>query len=438
MLINWQKYNYAHIVVFLVLYSFSILSFAAKVTYNIDASVTHYDNIDHVLNPPSDELVEAITGRVIVLENSANLVANVNASVSALHYQKLQQDELTGELYADGLWIIKPKHFEWFTSDVFTQTIIDPLQSNTPSNRQDTNIFSTGPNYYIRLNKLNNLNLEARAGRVNYSDTNEDNNRASTAVRWLYQANSAMTDSVNWEVEKLDFDDASIDDYYKYNLYARVDYKKARNTFAAEAGITRIDYKKQDDQKGQRYLVSLESQRTRNSSIMFRYSHQITDTGADILSSAGDTSVAPPGLPAVSGVTTVPVADVYTDDTLSFEYNRTSVSNSLYFEVIQSEQDFKTQNISDQKSTTVTIVPTYNFSSASSVSLEAYYIKTRFINVSPLTEDTDTSLKIIYSRKITRNKILNFSYEKLMRDSTISTRNYRDNVVMILFRYTSI
>ena len=184
MLINWQKYNYRYLIFFLVLYSNSAISFAAKVNYNVDLSLTHYDNINQELNPPSDEWVEEITGRVMVRENSSKLVSNVNASLSALHYQNQQQeDAITGELYADALWIVKPKHFEWYALDVFTQTVINPLQSNTQSNRQDTNTFSTGPNYYIRINKLNNLNLEARAGRVTYSDTNEDNNRASTAVR---------------------------------------------------------------------------------------------------------------------------------------------------------------------------------------------------------------------------------------------------------------
>ena len=437
MLINWQKYNYRYLIFFLVLYSNSAISFAAKVNYNVDLSLTHYDNINQELNPPSDEWVEEITGRVMVRENSSKLVSNVNASLSALHYQNQQQeDAITGELYADALWIVKPKHFEWYALDVFTQTVINPLQSNTQSNRQDTNTFSTGPNYYIRINKLNNLNLEARAGRVTYSDTNEDNNRASTAVRWVYQANSAMTDSLNWEVEKLDFDDASINDYYRHHLYGRVDYIKGRNTFAAEAGVTRIDYKNQDDQQGQRYLVSLENQRTRNSSILLRYSHRITDTGAEILTPVVNMSVASPVPVTTPGL--LPASDIYTDDTLSFEYNKVSLRDSLFINLIQSEQDFKTDNRFDQKSTSISVIPAYHFSQASLVRLEAYQVKTRYVNVSPLVEDTDKSLKIVYSRNISRNKILNFSYEKLERDSTDPTRNYKDNISMILFRYTSI
>lgn len=419
---------------FIILLLVNSVAMTAEIIYNANYSLTHHDNINQVLTPVSDEWVHSARGTMILVENSPKMVAYVNATLLAQHYQnKQQEDAVTGNLFAEGRWIIKPRHFEWFLSDIYTQTAINPLQSDIQSNRQDTNTFLTGPNYFLRLNSLNNLNFEARAGRVDYSTTNEDNNRVSAAMRWLYQVNSTMTDSINWEIEKLDFDDASLDDYHRKNLYARIEYINGRNTFAAEAGVTNIDYELQENQEGQRYLFSIENQRTSTSNIELRYSHRITDTATELLISSLNlpiTEINPAG-------SLIPASDIYTDDTLFFEYNNTTSTGAIILTLNQSAQDFKTQNTFDQISTTLSLNTTYNFSQVSSLALEALQTKTKYVNIVPLLEDIDNRLGLTYSYNSSRNLRLSFSLFKTERTSTNTTRNFQDNAAMITLTYTS-
>ncbi len=430
MLILWRRYK----VLYLVILSVSSLDAnALEMTYTLGSSIARHDNINLVANPVSEEWVTTLNGGLILIENSPSLTANVNANIAALYYKnKQQQDATVGGINAIARWIIKPRQFEWFFSDVLSQTAIDPLQSNTLTNRQDTNSFLTGPNYFWRIDSRHNINFEARVGKVNFTNSVGNNDRTTSAVRWLYQANRSTTNSINWEVENLNFTDANVTDYSRQNLYARINYIRARNTYTAEAGVTNIKYASQAQQGGQRYLVSIQNQRTRNSNIQFTYSHRITDTGTALLTAPSTTQTTPNATSILS-----PAGDIYTDDRLTFIYTRNTTTGSLLVNLSNSIQDYRTQNNFDVDSTVVSILPRYNFSQISSLSMEASQTLTKYKNVTPKRTDTDSRLRVIYNYNSGRNVVLSLAATHMKRDSTDVARNYENNNIMLTFTYSS-
>ena len=103
---------------------------AVDMTYGMDVSLGRYENINLVSNPVSEEWVQRVRGTFKLVENSSNLIANVDASLSIINYSNnQQQDDVSSNVNALGRWIIKPKQFEWLLSDVYTQTIINQFQS---------------------------------------------------------------------------------------------------------------------------------------------------------------------------------------------------------------------------------------------------------------------------------------------------------------------
>lgn len=416
--------------VMLVVGSFNVN--ALEMTYTLGSSIARHDNINLVANPVSEEWVTTLNGTMVITENSPSLVANIGTNISALYYKnKQQQDATVAGLNALGRWIIKPSQFEWFFSDVLSQTAIDPLQSNTQSNRQDTNSFLTGPNYFWRLNSRHNLNFEARMGSVTFTNNVGNNDRTTSAIRWLYKANRTTTNSVNWELEKLNFTDNSVSDYSRQNLYARINYIRARNTYTAEAGVTNINYTSQGQQGGQRYLLSIQNQRTRNSNILFSYSHRITDTGTALLTVPATQTIAN----STSSLT--PAGDVYTDNRLTFIYTKTTTTGGVVLNLSNSIQDYRTQNIFDVESTTASILPRYNFSQISSLSLEASQTLIKYKNTTPKRKDNDSRLRVIYNYNSGRNIILSLAATHIKRESTDISRNYENNNIMLTFTYTS-
>ena len=85
---------------------------AVDVGFQLDFTLAKHDNVDLALNSPGDEWVNTITGTINVIENSANLVANIDATVSI---EKYKNDSSQNTTYADldlhTLWIISPSRF---------------------------------------------------------------------------------------------------------------------------------------------------------------------------------------------------------------------------------------------------------------------------------------------------------------------------------------
>ena len=416
---------------FLVWFSASPTVYAVDINYNIAASLARFDNINRVSNPTQDETVETLTGNLVVSENTANLVLNMNAGVSAINYQNnLQQDRTIYNLNLNSLWIIKPRHFEWMLSDVYTQSVIDPLQNNTQSNRQDVNALNTGPNYYWRLNARNNINLQARYGKVDFENSAGDNERFYSAVRWIYLANSALSLSLNSEAEKLDFKNNSINDYVRSSLYLGANYVRGRNTLEAQAGLTKLDSDSRGSTTGQRYLLAIQNQRTNSSFVRLDYSKGITDSGSQLLSTAGSTGTTQTLANTLS-------TDVLTLERLTASYNKTLRNGAFFISLNKSTLEYENQITFDQESQGGNIRYTYNFSPISFVDFQASRTDTRFKNFTPVREDTLYRYRINYTYNTSRSLTFSLRFETTERESTDTSNKFKNNGVTASVTYTS-
>ncbi len=424
----WRSVKFFH---FLIIILASSQVKAVDVGFGLDFILAKHDNVNLDLIPTGDEWVSTITGTIEVIENSSNLIAGLNASVSALNYKNdPSQDTTDINLILNALWIVNPSHFEWLVSDVYTQTLIDPLQSDTQSNREDINIFATGPNYYWRLNSRHNINFEARFQNTYYSSTDGDSDRISTALGWVYRVNSSLSTSLNAEFATLDYKDNTLSDYMNNDLFVRAAYQRGRNTFTAEAGISSFDFETLDDIKGNRYLLSLRNQRTINSDIFLEFSHGISDEATEILSDAQD---------PLSGSTTSTSAgtDIFTEDNIIIRYTKITNRFAFLAEIEDVKRDYVTLDEFDIHSFQVSIQPTINFSQTASLNLEAMQIKTLYENSSPEREDVDTTYILRYNNSFTRNLRWSLSVETEQRKSTVSLNDYEDNRILATLSYIS-
>jgi len=405
---------------------------AVDVGFGLDFILAKHDNVNLDLIPSGDEWVSTITGTVEVIENSSNLIADLNASVSVLNYKNdPSQDTTDLDLTLSALWIVNPSRFEWLVSDVYTQTLIDPLQSDTQSNREDINIFTTGPNYYWRLNSKHNINFEARFQNTYYNTTDGDSDRISTALGWVYRVNSSLSASLNAEFATLDYIDNTLSDYMSNDLFVRLAYQRGRNIFAAEAGITNFDFETQDDIKGNRYLLSLQNQRTTNSDIFLEFSHRISDEATEILSDALD--------PLSGDATPTSVGtDIFTEDNINIRYTNTTNRFDFLAEIEDIKRDYVIRDDLDIHSFRVSIQPTINFSQTASLDLEAMQMKTIYEDPSLVgREDIDTIYILRYNNSFSRNLRWSLSIETEQRKSTVPTNDYEDNRILATLSYTS-
>lgn len=425
----WRSVKFFH---FLIIILACSQVKAVDVGFGLDFILAKHDNVNLELIPAGDEWVSTITGTIEVIENSSNLVADLNASVSVLNYKNdPSQDTTDLDLTLSALWIVNPSRFEWLVENVYTQTLIDPLESDTQSNREDINIFETGPNYYWRLNSQHNINFEARFQNTYYNTTDGDSDRISTALGWVYRVNSSLSASLNAEFAMLDYNDNTLSDYMNHDLFVRLAYQRGRNIFAAEAGITNFDFETQEDIKGNRYLLSLQNQRTTNSDIFLEFSHRITDEATEILSDALD--------PLSGDATPTSVGtDIFTEDNINIRYTNTTNRFGFLAEIEDIKRDYVTQDEFDIHSFQVSIQPTINFSQTASLDLEAMQLTTLYEDPSLFgREDVDTTYILRYNNSFSRNLSWSLSVETEQRKSTVSLNDYEDNRILATLSYIS-
>ena len=423
-----QKISY-----FLLLLLLSSVVSAADVNYSIGLSISKYDNINLVQDPVRGETSESITGTFVIVEDSANLNATLNASLESVHYRNNQaDDENIGNLFANALYVISPGRYEWFISDRFTQTLTDTFGANTPENRRNTNAFSTGPNFIWRINSRNNLNLDARAETTSFETSQSvigadaDNERLEIATRWNYQLQSASSISLNYITEVVDFDnDVLNSNFDKNDLFLNFRHEKGRNTYEADTGITHIDYRDREDVHESRFSLSVLNSRTRNSSIRLRAIRNLTDTSTELLNQ---------DIEDIDNVDTeVNAADVFLEKRISIIYNKTLSSGNLRIDLNRTINEYQQQTLLDRKEKSVFVTGEWNIRRASTLSLVAEYTNAFFVNT--LVENDDSIYTLLYRYNARRNIEISLRATAEERKSSDLTEEFEDTRFTLSLTY---
>jgi len=405
---------------------------AADINYYMGFSVANFSNFNLVQEPlAEDENAFSLNAGIRIIEDTANLFVNVDASVRSIKYaNELAPDENVLNLLADTVWRIQPGQFEWVLTDNFAQTAIDTTASDTVLNRQNVNAFSTGPNYIIRLNPRNNIQLEARA--ENYSfEENLDNNRVSLAARLIHNVNSAFTVVFNDQAEITNFEDNVNIDFHRNDIFLSVNYARGLNTLDAEYGISKISNDSAADFDEDRYALSFTNARTRSSSIRFSYEHLLSDTGSQIL----DLSFNDSANDAANGTA---ANDVFVTDLFRFQHFSTLSTGSITFELNSSTTEYRLNPVFDEKINAAIISGVWNLRGADNILYNISYLQNEFLDPSLNREDEDKAVSLTYFHAIKRNLNITFEAERVDRLSTIDSESYEDLRFIMTLTYNSL
>ncbi len=419
------------IAVIVSIFVYAINLNAANVSHFVGLNFTHYKNVNLVNDPADDEVSESIIGGLSIIENTSDLVLNVNARVYSINFKKNQApDRSTGELLANALWIIKPRQFEWFMSDTFRQTAIDSLLSNSISNQQNANAFSTGPNYFIRVNPRSNIAIEGRI--ENYAFENFiDNNRYSIASRWLYDVNRVLNMNMNYEFEMVDYQGVSSDlNYDRSDVFIGLQYQRGLNTLEAEIGATQISNNLLNDVNSARYLLSLQNERTRTSNIRLVYENILSDTSNQLLGSSNLSINNNSSLPITS-------SDTFVNESVRFEYNKTTTYGSFLLSMRNRKYDYTNLTNLNQRVSSIGLVNTWNLKQGSHLSISGDARRTLFEDSSLNREDKDYLYQATYTYSARRNISLIFDAISQKRESTVLTSSYDDVRLLLTLEYAS-
>ena len=263
----------------------------------------HSDNITRVSTNEQSEWIDSLLAGFAYQERTVDLVARVLAQAMHNDYRDdTFDDETLYELNSFAVWTISPQRFFWTVQDDYQQGLLNSTLPSTPANRTNVNVFSTGPDVFIRLAPVHSLTFGARAGDVYTDEANADNTRFSGLAGWMYQSSPRTTLSLNYQTLDVNYDDSALNNSFtNQGYFFRIQFRPTRSQYSLDLGNNNVSFDRGDDVEGAlaRFSWIREStlQTSYGASVKKEFSNTASDiqaAGMTVADAAGTPSVPPP------------------------------------------------------------------------------------------------------------------------------------------------
>ena len=154
-------------------------------TLGADVGLGETDNVTLASSNKTTQTMATADVDFAVLEQSR--LFNVNAKGDFSDYDYLQHaygNELIGRFDGLAKMALVPDRLTWVLQEDFGQSLLDPYTPQTPSNRQNVNYVSTGPDVDLRLGGTGFVDLSVRYADAYYQYSPFDGNRVFGSLAW--------------------------------------------------------------------------------------------------------------------------------------------------------------------------------------------------------------------------------------------------------------
>ena len=282
-----QRRRLAALVAAAAALAFATPAAALEADYGVGYGTVFSDNIG--LTPTNEEVewINMFRGLFSLQDVSDRLDARF---FSLLEYRQYTQSDFDNEalLAIDSSvnWTLSPQRLTLTVEDRFTQVPVSPDIAVSPTNRQDTNVFSAGPNLTLHFGRVNTGEFGARYSNYYLERSNNDSNRYSAYARLARQISPITRVSVNYEPSYVDFGADELNpDYARQDVFFNARTNRLGLDIGFDIGSTFIDRDNAAirDVEGRLIRGTLTRQMTSDSSLTLSVSDQYSDTGRDTL-----------------------------------------------------------------------------------------------------------------------------------------------------------
>lgn len=408
---------------------------AADLAYELSAGVGHSDNITAAETNEVDEDIAMAGLRFSLGERTARLIADV---VSDLRYFEYLDDtfdsELVGSLAGNARFGIVPERFEWVVSDNYGQALRDPFQAATPENRDDINVFATGPDVWLNFGSQSRLRVGGRYTLVSYEDLPFDSDSKAGEAEFLRMLSDVSSVSLNARVQQVEYDEEALQaDYDQNDYFLRYDVTGARTQLAVDLGYTEIEREVASEKEdGMLWRLNVVRRMSGSSTGTVAFGREFTNAASAFAAGQGFEGV---GLSASSGVQNArPFTRDFANLRWGFARNRTALSLGGTYEERKFEDD-PTQPLGalDQELTSFFANVERTMSPRTSLGLSGGYQKSEF--EIPGTDYDEVDAGVNFRWRWSETTSLDATYRYVDRSSDIAGGSYTENRFLISLVY---
>lgn len=408
--------------------------FAGDFAYGLGYSSEYSSNITHVPVNEQKEWINSVMAGVGYAANTPDVVAHVLSQAQYNKYKYVFGDETLFNLDSAAIWTVSPQRFNWSVQDVYRQLPVVITSTETPANRQNVNVFSTGPDFLLRVSPVQTLALGARYGNFYSSTSNTDNNNASGYARWLYQSTPQTTYSLNYEVLDIRYkDDVANINYKQQNLYFSAHTRLSRSEYILDLGSTTLSRDRFADVRLGSERLSWVREVNPDSSMGASYSAGFSNTANDVLAaSTPATGPAPLSVPVTQPAAVT--SDVYRTKRGEAFYTLHTSRFGTALQIFGQEVDYQlTPN--DNRQSGGNLQFSHFYSDTVTTTVFANYVKTKYTIL--MRKDTDRTAGLRFAYRVGRDILMTLEGRRIERTSTDPTAPFTDNRVLFTVLYSS-
>jgi hypothetical protein len=403
-------------------------------TYFLEYRLQYDDNVNRT--PDNEVDTWANVGIVGFRMDQGSRELEVRGGASA-EYRVYRSDEVTDEsVYnADllGVWHISPRYLKWTVEDYLSHVTVNPLLSESPANRQQENVFSTGPDLYMRPSAVDTLRLGARYGTQSFSEEGVDSTRKTGTASWEHRVSPLTTPSLHYINEQVAYEEGAIDpDFDREDFYLQITTEQGRNLLSADYGVTRIDRVGFPLLKENRWHASWTRDLGAESYFRLSFGDELQDAGRLALASGADQAAT--GVP--SGGLDVIVGDVFEERDARAIYFRRRASGADRLHLFHVEREYDQAVANDEISDGASLDIEQTFAEGWTGAFRTGYTLTEFQIDGR--EDTDWTVSASLGRRLSLTLTTSFVLEHNTRTSTNPAVEFEENVFTFTLRYQSL
>jgi hypothetical protein len=304
---------------------------AETLTYGVDAGLGETDNVTLVPTNKVSQTMAVADVDFDVKQLSRLFDVDAKGNFTYLDYiQGAYSGQLLGRFDGAAHLALIPERLTWVLQDDFGQVAVDPFTPVTPSNQENVNYASTGPDLALRLGGTGFLNMSARVARAQYETSPFNSNRLQGSLAWGLHLSAQSSVSLNGDTERVLFENTVVNtDFERTNGFVRYEVQGARTGFSADLGATSVSQGGQAT-TGPLARISLTRKLSSASQLRLSLGRDLTD-GSSSFSTLQSGAIGVVGT-APASLTSASYTSEYGSVGWQYERNRTTVNVSARWE----------------------------------------------------------------------------------------------------------
>jgi hypothetical protein len=223
---------------------------SADLDWGIETTIGHTDNATRTSSAGISDNVGSVGGYIDLRRDGSRIDGRLRSDGSFRDYfDNTYNDDFLGSVTAELQIGLIGESVIWSADDTFGQALSDSFAPSTPDNRENINVFSTGPDIRLQLGRSTEAVIQGRYQDTNYENSNGvDNERVTVGIAFVRHASPTVAWSLNADTSSVDFDDIWNSGYDQQDIFVRLESRDANQTLTADVGIGFLGGGDQTDQ----------------------------------------------------------------------------------------------------------------------------------------------------------------------------------------------